>query len=35
MLPNLQRPQNPQLHVLKSSHPKIITMAIQWAVKVW
>jgi hypothetical protein len=33
ILPDLQRPQNPQLHRLKRSHVAIVRMAIQRAVK--
>ena len=33
ILPDLQRPQNPQLHVLKRSHVAIVRAAIQCTVK--
>ncbi len=33
ILPDLQRPQNPQLHVLKRSHVAIVRAGIQCAVK--
>ncbi|MDT5302702.1 MAG: hypothetical protein QOG79_5944, partial [Mycobacterium sp.] len=35
ILPDLKRPQNPQLHRLKGSHIVIVIEAIQRAVKVW
>jgi hypothetical protein len=34
VLPNLERPQNPQLHRLKRSHPIIVGGPIQHTVKI-
>ena len=34
VLPDLQRPQNPQLHRLKRSHIVIVSEAIQYTVKI-
>ena len=34
VLPDLQRPQNPQLHRLKRSHIAIVSEAIQYTVKI-
>ena len=34
VLPDLQRPQNPQFHLLKRSHDAIVGAAIQHSVKV-
>lgn len=34
VLPDLQRSQNPQLHLLKRNHTRIVVLAIQHSVKI-